>query len=422
MIFLPKPRSNFQCLEFDRVSPDKSLSHRSIIFSFLTQGRSEIENFLDSQDTYATLQIAKTLGAKVQKKNQRIFIEPPKEIPQQASLQCLNSGTTMRLFAGLLSSKSGQFLFDGDKSLRQRPMQRIKTPLEAMGASISSPYAPFVLGGNSQLRGIEYHSEVSSAQVKSAFILAALCANGESKYSEDELSRNHTERFLTHLGAKITHLQNQICISPLTCMLPSYKIKIPNDPSSVMFLVVACLISSCAELKVSQVLLNPTRIYAFEILKKMGAQLDYEVVEDGLETIGNIYVRSSELRGVEVSTHLSWMIDEIPALCIAMACAKGTSIIRHAQELRFKESDRIATMVLNLRQLGIEVGEFDDGMKIKGGEFQDGVVQSYGDHRIAMSFALVGIRRRIEVRGMECIQISFPRYFEFLKFFTDFKE
>lgn len=422
MIFSPKSHLPFQCLEFDQVSPDKSLSHRSIIFSFLTQGRSEIENFLDSQDTYATLQIAQILGAKVKKKDHIVFIEPPREIPQQASLQCLNSGTTMRLFAGLLSSKSGQFVFDGDKSLRQRPMQRIKTPLEAMGASFSSPYAPFILEGNSQLKGIEYHSEISSAQVKSAFILAALRANGESKYSEDELSRNHTERFLSHLGAKITHSQNQIHISPLTHLLPSYKIKIPNDPSSVMFLVVACLISDCIELKISQVLLNPTRIYAFEILKQMGARLDYEVVEDGLETIGNVYVKSSELRGVEVLTHLSWMIDEIPALCIAMACSKGTSIIRHAQELRFKESDRIATIVLNLKKLGIEVREFDDGMEIKGGEFQEGIVQSYGDHRIAMSFALVGIRRRIEVQGMECVQISFPKYFEFLKFFADFKE
>ncbi|WP_034584091.1 3-phosphoshikimate 1-carboxyvinyltransferase [Helicobacter pametensis] len=420
MILCPKIDVPKQ-LEFDWVAPDKSLSHRSLIFAFLTQGVSEIENLLDSQDVRSTLEIAQLLGAKIEQRGERLLISPPHKLPAQAYLQCNNSGTTMRLFAGLLSGSRGSFTFDGDMSLRRRPMQRIRDPLEQMGALLSSSNAPFVLEGSETLRGICFHSSIASAQIKSAFILAALQANCESRYSEEELSRDHSERFLSHLGAQIIQHDKEILISPLSHPLPSYHFKIPNDPSSVIYLIVACLISHQMEIRISEVLLNPTRIQAFEILKQMGAYLSYEITLDGVEPIGVVYARSSELQAIEISSSISWLIDEIPALCIALACAKGVSYIYNAQELRFKESDRIASIVSNLLALGIEAEELEDGIKIHGGEFCDGVVQSFGDHRIAMSFALAGVRNQVEIVGSECIDISFPRFFDFLKFFVSYK-
>lgn len=420
MILYPKADTP-NSLEFELIAPDKSLSHRGIIFSFLTQGTSELEGFLDSQDTRATLMIAQKLGADIQIKKQKLYITPPKKICPNQKLNCLNSGTTMRLFSGLLSAQDGEFFFDGDTSLRKRPMQRIKTPLELMGASLSSSYAPFILRGNS-LNGIHYHSPIASAQVKSAFILASLQAMGKSTYSEDEPSRDHTERFLSNLGADLKFQNCKIHIAPLQNLLPSYKLKIPNDPSSIMFLIVACLISKNTEIKINQVLLNPTRIHALEILKKMGANINYEVLEENLEKIGCVYVKSSPLKGIEVSSSIASFIDEIPALSIAFACAEGKSQIKNAQELRFKESDRISSIVWNLRQLGIEAQEFKDGFEVLGGDFTEGAIQSFGDHRIAMSFALAGIRTKVEIQDTQCIEISFPNFFNVLKSFVNFKE
>lgn len=421
MIFAP--RSNpLISYELGLIAPDKSLSHRSVIFSFLTQGKSQIKNFLVSKDTFATKQIAKELGANIQENNNELIISPPFKIPQNANLQCLNSGTSMRLYAGLLSAKEGVFHFDGDMSLRKRPMERIRNPLEKMGAEFSSSFAPFSLKGHSSLRGITFQSPIASAQVKSAFILSALQAQNQSFYFENTLSRDHTERFLSFLGAKIISSNGGISITPLDSPLSSYQVEIPNDPSSVMFFIIACLISSKMQLKISQVLLNPTRIYALEVLKQMGAKISYAVKQSGIEEIGEIEVCSSELRGVEIDTKIAWLIDEIPALSIAFACAKGRSKIANAKELRVKESDRISSVVKNLTQLGIEAIEFEDGFEVLGGEFQKGKVQSYGDHRIAMSFALAGIRTEVEIDEIECIDVSFPNFFRYFRDFAQVKE
>lgn len=421
MIFSPKPDSPAS-YELGLIAPDKSLSHRSVIFSFLTQGKSCIKNFLDSQDTFATKKIAQELGASIQESKGELSISPPCKISQKASLQCLNSGTSMRLYAGLLSAKEGVFDFDGDMSLRKRPMERIKTPLEKMGAKFSSSFAPFFLRGNPLLKGIAFQSPIASAQVKSAFILSALQAQNQSLYFENALSRDHTERFLSFLGAKIISNQQGINITPLDSPLPCYQIEIPNDPSSMIFFIIACLISPRMQLKISQVLLNPTRIYALEVLKQMGAKISYIVKQSGMEEVGEIEVCSSELKGVEISSKIAWLIDEIPALSIAFACAKGRSKITHAKELRVKESDRISSVINNLAQLGIEVVELEDGFEVLGGEFQKGKVQSYGDHRIAMSFALVGIRVEVEIDEVECINVSFPKFFEYFRNFAQIKE
>lgn len=421
MIFSPKPNP-LTSYELGLIAPDKSLSHRSVIFSFLTQGKSQIKNFLSSQDTFATKKIAQALGASIQESRGELLISPPCKIPQKANLQCLNSGTSMRLYAGLLSAKEGIFCFDGDMSLRKRPMERIRNPLEKMGAEFSSSFAPFSLKGYSSLKGIAFQSPIASAQVKSAFILSALQAQNPSLYFESTLSRDHSERFLSFLGAEILLKNEGISITPLDSPLPCYEIEIPNDPSSMIFFVIACLISPQMQLKISKVLLNPTRIYALEVLKQMGAKISYAVKQSGIEEVGEIEVCSSELKGVEVSSNIAWLIDEIPALSIAFACAKGRSKITNAKELRVKESDRISSVISNLAQLGIEAIEFEDGFEVFGGEFQKGKIQSYGDHRIAMSFALVGMRAEVEIDEVECINVSFPKFFEYFRNFAQIKE
>ena len=422
MIFAPKANVQKSCI-LHLNSSDKSLSHRSVIFAFLTQGKSEIKDFLLSEDTLATLKIAQKLGAKIEFKTpSHFFILPPSKISSSKLLQCHNSGTSMRLYAGLLSGVEGEFVLDGDESLRKRPMQRIREPLEKMGAKFSHSFAPFRVCGNPRLQAIRYFSPIASAQVKSAIILSALQANGESVYIESELSRDHSERFLSFLGAGIDRKNDEITIIPLKSPLPSYQIKIPNDPSSAMFFVVACLISKDLELKICDVLLNPTRIYALEVLKKMGAKISYEIGCREFEEVGDIWVKSSNLIGIEVNSKIAWLIDEIPVLCIAFACAKGKSKIVHARELRFKESDRICAIVKNLQRLGIMAFELEDGLEVVGGEFVEGEIESYGDHRIAMSFALVGIKKRVEIRGMECVNVSFPRFFDFLSLFVEIKE
>lgn len=417
------PKSSLKLSKsYKHIAQDKSLSHRSVIFSFLTQGECEIEEFLRAEDTLSTLEIAKTLGARVLESEGKILICSPLSIPKKATLQCNNAGTAMRLYAGLLSSKEGgEYLFLGDESLSKRPMDRIKTPLEKMGATFSSCTAPFVLKG-SKLQGGCYISPIASAQVKGAFILASLFAQGKSTYIEPELSRDHTERFLSSLGAQIQREKEEINITPLASPLLPYKICIPNDPSSVIFFVIACLIGKNTYAEFENVLLNPTRIEAFEVLKQMGAKINYQITSEKIEPIGVLSVASSSLRATKIEKNIAWLIDEIPALSIAFACAQGESEVRGASELRVKESNRIKAIVENLNSLGIEAYELEDGLRVRGGEFRSAEVRSYGDHRIAMSFALAGIRVPIELKEVECVKISFPHFFEILSEYAEVEE
>lgn len=414
------PRNNpVKNKHFFSIAQDKSLSHRSVIFSFLTQGECEVKGFLQAQDTLSTLEIAKTLGLSIKKEGDRLILLPPSKLALQGELKCNNSGTSMRLYSGLLASREGgKYRFVGDESLSKRPMDRVKIPLEKMGASIDSAHAPFILQGN-KLDGITYHSPVASAQVKGAFILASLFARGKSIFAEPELSRDHTERFLRSLGAEIIESKEGIVITPLASALPSYSFEIPNDPSSVVFFVIACLIGKSLYAEFHNVLLNPTRIEAFEVLKRMGAKLSYEIDSERIEPVGRVCVASSELYGIGVEKNIAWLIDEIPALSIAFACAKGVSRVRGAQELKVKESNRLNAIVKNLNILGIQAHELEDGLEVHGGEFKGGKVSSYGDHRIAMSFALVGIKKPVEIEGSECVEISFPNFFEILSEYVE---
>ena len=411
-------------LTISKIASDKSISHRSVMFAMLADGVSEIENFLRAEDTMNSLEIVKNLGAEVEDDGNIIKIvshgiKEPFEI-----LDCGNSGTGIRLFCGLLSSANGHFVLTGDKYLRRRPMKRVTEPLRSIGAKVDGRedgnLAPLSIRGAS-LQAFEYESKIASAQVKSCMILAALNADGVCTYREPELSRDHTERMLQGMGAKLEVDGLTTTITPLKGLLSPLKIRVPADPSSAFFFAVAAAITPDSSIVLEGVTLNPTRIEAFKVLEKMGADITYELTDNKYEPVGNIYVKYALLHGITVEENISWLIDELPALSIAMACAEGESLVKNAKELRVKESDRIATVVEGLRKCSIEVDEYEDGYRIVGGDLKPAVVDSDGDHRIAMSFIIAGLRCGMEVTDLECINTSFPNFFELLQNLTDIK-
>lgn len=245
-------------------------------------------------------------------------------------------------------------------------------------------------------------------------ILAALSADGTCTYIEPELSRDHTERMLKGMGAGISVDGLKTTIEPMNGLLKPLTIRVPADPSSAFFFAVAAAITPGATAVLQGVTFNPTRIEAFKALERMGAEISYDLKEDQYEPIGDITVKNAPLKAITVDDNISWLIDELPALSIAMACAEGTSTIKNAEELRVKESDRISTVVNNLRKCGIEVDEFEDGYTVTGGTLQQATVDSYGDHRIAMSFIIAGLRCGMEVTDTDCINTSFPNFFNLL--------
>jgi len=415
------PAKSFS-LSIDSVAPDKSISHRSVMFAMLADGESVIENFLRAEDTLNSLEIVKNLGADVTDDGTTIRIsskgiQEPFEI-----LDCGNSGTGMRLFCGLLSSAEGHFVLTGDKYLRRRPMKRVTAPLISIGAKIDGrsegDLAPLSIRGAS-LKAFDYTSKIASAQVKSCMILAALRADAACTYREPELSRDHTERMLQGMGADLHVDGLTTTIKPLDGLLSPLKIRVPADPSSAFFFAVAAAITPESAIVLEGVTLNPTRIEAFKALERMGADISYELTDNKYEPIGNITVKYAPLHGITIEDNISWLIDELPALAIAMACAEGESLVKNAEELRVKESDRIATVVEGLRACGIEVHEYKDGYRVVGGELKKAEVESDGDHRIAMSFIIAGLRCGMEVRDLECINTSFPNFFELLQKITD---
>ncbi|OBV29756.1 3-phosphoshikimate 1-carboxyvinyltransferase [Helicobacter sp. CLO-3] len=466
-------------LEVDSIAPDKSISHRCAIFSLLSDKPSIIRNYLKGEDTLHSLAIAQHLGLKVENLDSNTMrFTPPKHIAEpNCVLDCGNAGTGMRLYAGLLSGVSGFFVLSGDEYLCARPMNRIIKPLSAIGAEIharANGLAPLGIIGR-QLKGFDYTSPIASAQVKSAMILAALHASEPSVYRENELSRDHTERMLRGMGArlqvdfgvldsgvdsrvldsgaesskksgvldsganfgKIDSRANkidssapnsaalQIRINPLESKLDPLDFSIPADPSSAFYFALAAAIIPESEVLLKGVLLNPTRIEAFKVLKDMGAKVEIHTKQSAYEEIGDIYVAHDKLRAVVVEERISWLIDELPALGIAFACAEGISEVKNAKELRVKETDRISALLENLRVLGIECEEKEDGYTIKGGEFSSGVVKSFGDHRMAMSFAIAGLKCGVKIEDEQCIAVSFPNFIEILgeiaKVGVDFK-
>ena len=417
---LVSPAASFS-LNISEIAPDKSISHRSVMFAMLANGESTIENFLRAEDTMNSLEIVKNLGAKVEDDGEIIKISSDGIQESFEVLDCGNSGTGMRLFCGLLSSANGHFVLTGDKYLRSRPMKRVTNPLLSIGAKLDGrnegDLAPLSIRGAS-LKAFDYESKIASAQVKSCMILAALRADGVCTYTEPELSRDHTERMLKGMGAGIEVDGLKTTITPMTELLNPLSIRVPADPSSAFFFAVAAAITPDSNIVLEGVTLNPTRTEAFKALEKMGADISYEITDNKYEPIGNISVKYAPLHGITVDENISWLIDELPALSIAMACAQGESLVKNAEELRVKESDRISTVVEGLCASGIEVYEYEDGYKIIGGELKSTVVDSDGDHRIAMSFIIAGLKSGMEVTDLECINTSFPNFFELLQKIT----
>jgi 3-phosphoshikimate 1-carboxyvinyltransferase len=410
------------------IASDKSISHRCAMFSLLSDKPSSIKNFLQGEDTLASLSIAEQLGATVKRDNGNVTIIPPSKLSEPFDiLDCGNAGTGMRLYSGLLSGIEGSFILTGDKYLRVRPMNRVAIPLRSIGAKIdgreNGNLAPLAIrGGN--LKAFKYESPIDSAQVKSALILAALKADNTSYYKENLLSRDHTERMLTGMGAEV-ELQEDgwIRIEPLTQPLNPLDITVPADPSSGFFFAIAAAITPDSTTIIQNVTLNPTRIEAYVILERMGAKIEYIEKENLYEPIGDIKVSyNGKLSAITVEQNIAWLIDELPALSIAMAVAEGISIVKNAKELRVKESDRISSVLEGLNASGIETIEHEDGYKIVGGQLKSATVNSYGDHRIAMSFAIAGLLNEIKIEDIQCIETSFPNFFDILIQITDIKD
>jgi 3-phosphoshikimate 1-carboxyvinyltransferase len=404
----------------DNIASDKSISHRCAMFSLLSDKTSTIKNYLRAEDTLDSLKIARKLGAKVEDDGQTIKITPPQNLTEPDDiLDCGNAGTGMRLYAGLLAGIDGSFILTGDKYLRSRPMKRVTNPLKKIGAKIDgreeANKAPLHIRGG-KLKSFKYHSPIDSAQVKSALILAALRANDISYYKENLLSRDHTERMLNGMGANIS-LEDDgwIKIDPLTKPLKPLDIIVPTDPSSAFFFAVAAAIVPKSKVTLKNLTLNPTRIEAYKILEKMGAKITYIEKENIYEPIGDIIVEHDQLNGVVVQDNIAWLIDELPALSIAMSVANGKSVVKNAKELRVKESDRINTVVQNLKLCGVGYIEYEDGYLIEGNAtLQKATIDSCGDHRIAMSFAIAGLLCGMDIENTACIDTSFPNFIQII--------
>ncbi|WP_169940425.1 3-phosphoshikimate 1-carboxyvinyltransferase [Campylobacter sp. RM15925] len=400
------------------IAPDKSISHRCAIFSLLSDKPSRIKNYLKAEDTLNTLNIVKFLGAEISQTDDELTITPPKNLKEpEVVLECGNSGTAMRLLMGFLAASEGFFVLSGDEYLNRRPMARVAKPLVGVGAKIdganNGDRAPLAIRG-SKLEYFKFDSQIASAQVKSALLLAGLKSNG-CVINEPELSRDHTERMLKGMGAQIERNGTEVSIKPMQNPLKPLEIFVPNDPSSAFFFAVAAAIIPNSHLVLKNMLLNKTRIEAYRVLEKMGADIKFKETSSEYESIGEIEIRCAPLKAVEVSENISWLIDEVPALAVAFANASGVSTIRNAKELRVKESDRIAVMVEGLRKCGLEVSEFEDGFSVKGAQANSAIIDSHGDHRIAMSFAILGLKCGMVIEKSEFISTSFPKFGSILR-------
>ncbi|WP_121020877.1 3-phosphoshikimate 1-carboxyvinyltransferase [Helicobacter vulpis] len=420
------PASKFD-LVLDHLPADKSLSHRALLFALLCQQPCLVQNLLTGQDCLSTLHIAKALGLKVQKHTPNTLkLTPPKQFLHFSEpakpLNCHNSGTTMRLLSGLLSSSQSQknhYILVGDSSLSRRPMGRVIAPLVQMGAQIcaraQNTLAPLSIV-STPLKGVVYNSPIASAQVKSALLLATLQAKDPLIFSEPSLSRDHTERMLAALGANIHTTPQGITLEPLSKPLESFSWTIPADPSSAFYFALAVVLVPQSAVLLKNVLLNPTRTEAFRVLEKMGAHVELHPRAQEIEPVGDIYVEHRPLKAIALQANIASLIDELPALAVAMSVAQGVSVVKNAKELRVKESDRIATTLANLAKMGVECVGFEDGFQIKGGCLKrpKEPLESFNDHRIALSFASALLACGGTLKNAACMDVSFPQFQEIL--------
>lgn len=401
------------------VPGDKSISHRAILLAALADGVSRIDGFLEGADTRATAAIFGRLGVRIDAQADGVRIVHGVGIDglraADGALDCGNAGTAMRLLSGLLSGQRFDSTLVGDASLSRRPMQRVTAPLASMGARIDTVdgHAPLHVRGGQPLQGIDYTLPVASAQVKSALLLAGLYARGETVVREPQPTRDCTERMLQAFGYPIAYREGEARVSG-GHRLRATDVAVPADFSSAAFFLVAGALVPGSELHLRRVGVNPRRIGLLPVLRAMGADIVATDLRDqGGEPVADLRVRHAPLHGIEVPVgHVADMIDEFPVLCVAAACAQGTTTIRGAAELRVKESDRIATMAAGLRALGIDVHERPDGAVIHGGRLRGGTVDSHGDHRIAMAFAVAAQLADGEVRigDVANVATSFPGF------------
>jgi len=421
------------------VPGDKSISHRAVLLSAISNGKCAVTNFLEGEDCRSTAQAMRKLGVVIESPEPGTIIVEGNSGGFQApegDLDCGNSGTTMRLMAGLLAAQKFPCRMTGDPSLSKRPMRRVIEPLQKMGARLrgegDNQCPPLVVEGG-PLEGITYRLPVASAQVKSAVLLAGLFAKGTTSVIESARSRDHTERMLEYYLVKLRREESwdgssqagrkikEIRVSLDGGQIPeSRDFHVPGDISSAAFWLVAAAAQPGSRLLVKDVGLNPTRTGIIDVLIRMGACLR-EVVEASAhgEPSGTIDIKGCRLQATEVQgAEIPNVIDEIPVIAVAAALAEGTTVIRDAKELRVKETDRIEAVATNLRAMGVAVEEFPDGMAITGGKPLKGArLQSFGDHRIAMAFAIAGLFASGEtvIENIACVQTSYPTFFETLK-------
>ena len=402
-----------------RVPGDKSMSHRVIMLGALAEGKTYVSGFLEGEDALATLGAFRDMGVTISEpESGRLTIEgvglDGLRAPQQI-MDVGNSGTSIRLMAGLLAGQSFSSVLTGDQSLLRRPMARVITPLSQMGALISAREGcpPLEIAGGRKLRGIHYELPVASAQVKSSVLLAGLYAEGFTSVSEPAPTRDHTERMLRGFGYPVQVESGSIGLEG-GGTLRGTSVDIPADISSAAFFMVGASIAEGSDLVLEHVGINPTRDGVLRILKAMGADITLTNERDvGGEPVADLRIRSAPLRGIEIPVEeVPLAIDELPAILIAAACAEGVTVLRGAEELRVKESDRIASMAEGLTQLGIANVVHPDGIAVTGGEFSGGVIATHHDHRIAMSFAMAALRASDRIKISDCAHVatSFPGF------------
>lgn len=401
---------------------DKSISHRAALFAALRDGESEFENFNFNRDCSATLACLKQLGIAHSFDGRKLMVsgKPLKQWQKPSSeLNAENSGTTARLMSGLLIHLPYETTLVGDASLSRRPMKRIFDPLRQMGANIrdTDGHLPLTYLPAAHIHGIDYALPVASAQVKSAVLLAGLFAEGETRVIESVPTRDHTERLL-NLPVRFDEAGRKVILSSSKIQVPDISMTIPGDFSSAAFFITAALLVPQSDLWIRNVSLNPTRTGFLEVLKRMGVALQTQITQGKPEPIGDIRVQSQSFKNIAISKELiPNIIDEIPIISILAIRGEGMLVVRNASELRVKESDRIHAIVTNLRAVGVDVEEFEDGFAVEGPQkIKGGRVVTYGDHRIAMSFAIANLIAEDEIvlDQPECVDVSFPQFFDLL--------
>ncbi|OGS35231.1 MAG: 3-phosphoshikimate 1-carboxyvinyltransferase [Elusimicrobia bacterium RIFOXYC2_FULL_34_12] len=403
------------------VSPDKSISHRALMISAISEGTSRIKNFLNADDCISTMNCLKNLGIDITNKKDEVIVrgkglklQEPKKV-----LDAGNSGTTVRLLSGILAGQEFITKITGDESLSRRPMKRIVEPLERMGANINTnnECLPIeIKGGN--LKPINYESKISSAQLKSCVLLAGLYADNITSFTEPEKSRDHTERMLKSYGAEVFVNGNTVSVRGKT-KLRATDVFVPGDISSAAFFIVASVIVKNSKLKIKNVGINSTRVGIVDVLRSMGAKLSIKnKVQVGNEPMGDIEIETSDLKSTEIKKEdIPFLIDEVPIIAVAATQANGITKITGAKELRVKETDRLSAISTELKKMGADITELEDGLIIKGPtKLKGATVNSYKDHRIAMSLAIASLvaEGNTEIIDKECVNISFPEFWNIL--------